>query len=158
MPILDERMLDFISHSPDQTRRYGVRLGRLFQAGDIVGLQGELGTGKTCLAQGVGEGMGRALPLFHEPRDIEIVKALARDLLARTPLTECRNEQVAFRGERFLTLERHHRYEVSNGHESGYKPRCGTERRKTSRHSQPRSFGVKHRFYITFFIKIPQAR
>lgn len=63
MPILDERMLDFISHSPDQTRRYGVRLGRLFQAGDIVGLEGELGTGKTCLAQGVGQGMGIVEPI-----------------------------------------------------------------------------------------------
>ena len=63
MPILDEHTLDLISHSVDQTRRYGVRLGLLFQPGDIVGLEGELGTGKTCLAQGVGEGMGVVEPI-----------------------------------------------------------------------------------------------
>jgi tRNA threonylcarbamoyladenosine biosynthesis protein TsaE len=63
MPILDEHTLDFVSHSPDQTRRLGLRLGLLLQAGDIVCLEGELGTGKTCLAQGVGEGMGVAEPI-----------------------------------------------------------------------------------------------
>lgn len=63
MPILDEHTLDFISHSPDQTRRLGLRLGLLLQAGDIICLEGELGTGKTCLAQGVGEGMGSTEPI-----------------------------------------------------------------------------------------------
>lgn len=63
MPILDEHTLDFISHSPEQTRRLGLRLGLLLQAGDIICLEGELGTGKTCLAQGVGEGMGVAEPI-----------------------------------------------------------------------------------------------
>jgi tRNA threonylcarbamoyladenosine biosynthesis protein TsaE len=63
MPILDEHTLDFISHSPEQTRRYGVRLGMLLQAGDVVGLEGELGTGKTCLAQGIGQGLGVVEPV-----------------------------------------------------------------------------------------------
>jgi tRNA threonylcarbamoyladenosine biosynthesis protein TsaE len=63
MPILDEHTLDFVSHSPDQTHRLGLRLGLLLQAGDLVCLEGELGTGKTCLAQGVGEGMGVSEPI-----------------------------------------------------------------------------------------------
>jgi len=63
MPILDEHTLDLISHSPDQTRRLGARLGILLQAGDTVCLEGELGTGKTCLAQGVGQGMGITEPI-----------------------------------------------------------------------------------------------
>jgi tRNA threonylcarbamoyladenosine biosynthesis protein TsaE len=63
MPILDEHTLDFISHSPAQTRRFGVRLGLLLRAGDLICLEGELGTGKTCLIQGVGEGMGVVEPL-----------------------------------------------------------------------------------------------
>jgi tRNA threonylcarbamoyladenosine biosynthesis protein TsaE len=63
MPILDEHTLDFISHSPEQTRRFGARLGALLQAGDIVCLEGDLGTGKTCLAQGVGRGMGIDVPI-----------------------------------------------------------------------------------------------
>lgn len=57
MPILDEHTLDFISHSPEQTRRFGARLGALLQPGDIICLEGDLGTGKTCLVQGVGAGM-----------------------------------------------------------------------------------------------------
>jgi tRNA threonylcarbamoyladenosine biosynthesis protein TsaE len=63
MPILDEHTLDCISHSPAQTHRFGVRLGLLLRAGDIVCLEGELGTGKTCLARGVGEGMGILEPI-----------------------------------------------------------------------------------------------
>ena len=63
MPILNENTLDFVSHSAAQTRRYGVRLGLLLQAGDIICLEGELGTGKTCLVQGIGEGMGIVEPI-----------------------------------------------------------------------------------------------
>lgn len=63
MPILDEHTLDFISHSPAQTRRFGARLGALLQAGDIICLEGALGTGKTCLAQGIGQGMGIVEPI-----------------------------------------------------------------------------------------------
>jgi tRNA threonylcarbamoyladenosine biosynthesis protein TsaE len=58
MPILDEHMLDFVSHSPAQTHRLGARMGLLLRAGDVLCLEGELGTGKTHLAQGIGHGMG----------------------------------------------------------------------------------------------------
>ena len=63
MPILDRHTLDLISHSPEQTRRYGARLGALLQAGDLVCTEGVLGTGKTCLAQGIGQGLGIAGPI-----------------------------------------------------------------------------------------------
>ncbi len=63
MPILDAHTLDFVSHSTAQTRRFGVRLGQLLQPGDIVCLEGELGAGKTCLVQGIGEGMGIVEPI-----------------------------------------------------------------------------------------------
>lgn len=56
-PILDESSLDLISHSEAQTRRFGARLGRLVQGGDVICLAGELGSGKTCFAQGVGLGL-----------------------------------------------------------------------------------------------------
>jgi tRNA threonylcarbamoyladenosine biosynthesis protein TsaE len=46
------------SDSPGATRRIGRRLARHLRAGDVVLLQGELGAGKTCLAQGIGEGLG----------------------------------------------------------------------------------------------------
>jgi tRNA threonylcarbamoyladenosine biosynthesis protein TsaE len=63
MPILDAHTLDFISHSAAQTRRFGARLGTLLRPGDIVCLEGDLGTGKTCLTQGIGHGMGVVEPI-----------------------------------------------------------------------------------------------
>ena len=58
MPILDAHTLEFFSRSPDQTRRVGMRLGGLLQAGDVVCLQGDLGAGKTTLTQGLAQGWG----------------------------------------------------------------------------------------------------
>ena len=51
------------SRSPAETRRLGARLGRLLQAGDVLLLQGELGSGKTVLAQGIGEGLAVREPV-----------------------------------------------------------------------------------------------
>src|SRR5512144_74125 len=58
MPILDAHALEFFSRSPEQTRRLGMRLGTLLQAGDLVCLQGDLGAGKTTLVQGLAQGWG----------------------------------------------------------------------------------------------------
>lgn len=58
MPVLSANAFDFISHSPEQTRRLGMRLGALLQPGDLVCLQGGLGAGKTTFVQGVAAGWG----------------------------------------------------------------------------------------------------
>lgn len=58
MPILDERSLEFLSHSPDQTERLGVRLGELMQPGDLMCIAGDLGSGKTTFAKGIARGWG----------------------------------------------------------------------------------------------------
>jgi tRNA threonylcarbamoyladenosine biosynthesis protein TsaE len=58
MPILDERSLEFLSHSPEQTERLGVRLGELTGPGDLYCLAGDLGAGKTTLAKGIARGWG----------------------------------------------------------------------------------------------------
>jgi tRNA threonylcarbamoyladenosine biosynthesis protein TsaE len=58
--ILDELTLDFVSHSYQQTKRLGERLGELLLPGDLICLSGELGSGKTALAQGIGRGWGTA--------------------------------------------------------------------------------------------------
>ena len=60
MPILDEHSMEFISHSPEQTRRLGTRLGELLKPGDLVCLSGELGAGKTTMVQGIAQGWGSA--------------------------------------------------------------------------------------------------
>jgi tRNA threonylcarbamoyladenosine biosynthesis protein TsaE len=56
-PILDDKSLDFVSHSVEQTRRLGDRLGQLFSGGEVLCIVGELGTGKTSLVQGIGRGL-----------------------------------------------------------------------------------------------------
>ena len=50
--------LELISHSPEQTQKLGVRIGELSLPGDILLLVGALGTGKTCLTQGIAWGLG----------------------------------------------------------------------------------------------------
>ena len=61
MAILDQQTLDFVSSSEDQTVRLGVRLGELLQSNDLICLSGELGSGKTAMARGIGRGWGTAL-------------------------------------------------------------------------------------------------
>ena len=63
MPIMDPHSLEFFSRSPEQTRRIGMRLGGLLVGGDVVGLQGELGAGKTTLVQGIAQGWGSLDPV-----------------------------------------------------------------------------------------------
>ena len=58
MPILEANALEFISRSPEQTRRIGARLGALLHGGEVIALEGNLGAGKTMFAQGVGLGWG----------------------------------------------------------------------------------------------------
>ena len=50
--------LDFISHSPEQTRRVGRRLGQHARGGDLFLLSGTFGAGKTLLTQGLAAGLG----------------------------------------------------------------------------------------------------
>jgi len=54
---IDMNRLELISHSPEQTQEFGVRIGELALAGDIFLLVGSLGTGKTCLTQGIAWGL-----------------------------------------------------------------------------------------------------
>lgn len=58
MPILREGELDVISHSPEQTGRYGIHMGRLLQPGDVICLSGDMGAGKTVFSAGIGQGWG----------------------------------------------------------------------------------------------------
>jgi tRNA threonylcarbamoyladenosine biosynthesis protein TsaE len=48
----------FESHDGTQTREIGVHLGRLLRGGDVVELIGDLGSGKTTMAQGMVAGLG----------------------------------------------------------------------------------------------------
>lgn len=81
-------MKEIVTRSPEETQAYGRRLAASLGPGDCVGFDGELGSGKTCLIQGVCSGLrvedvvtsptfilineyegrtaeGGALPVFH---------------------------------------------------------------------------------------------
>ncbi|MBM4262126.1 MAG: tRNA (adenosine(37)-N6)-threonylcarbamoyltransferase complex ATPase subunit type 1 TsaE [Deltaproteobacteria bacterium] len=47
-----------VSRSVEQTKRFGKRLSKLLQGGEIIGLVGELGAGKTSFVRGLAEGLG----------------------------------------------------------------------------------------------------
>lgn len=64
MPILEPGTIEFISRSPEQTQRVGARMGSFVQGGDVIALEGDLGTGKTAFAQGVGIGWGAMAQLL----------------------------------------------------------------------------------------------
>jgi tRNA threonylcarbamoyladenosine biosynthesis protein TsaE len=46
-----------ISHSPEATRALAARLGAWLEAGDVVALNGELGSGKTEFVHGLAQGL-----------------------------------------------------------------------------------------------------
>jgi tRNA threonylcarbamoyladenosine biosynthesis protein TsaE len=90
-------ILKLISDSRERTLETGRLIGEILEVGDVVALIGELGSGKTCLTQGIAKGLGVAdnvpvvsptftlineypgkIPLFHldvyrlsGPRDLE---------------------------------------------------------------------------------------
>ena len=72
--------MNLTSHSPERTQRFGVSIGELALPGDIFLLVGGLGTGKTCLTQGIAWGLGikeyAVSPSF----------VLVRELYGRLPL------------------------------------------------------------------------
>jgi len=45
------------SQSAERTRELGEALGRLLEGGDVIGLSGPLGAGKTCFVQGIARGL-----------------------------------------------------------------------------------------------------
>lgn len=51
-------MATLIFETPEGMQRWGRRLARLLDKGDVVALVGELGSGKTTLTQGVAAGWG----------------------------------------------------------------------------------------------------
>ena len=48
---------DIITHSAEQTRALGKKLGQRLEQGLVIGLNGDLGSGKTCFVQGLARGL-----------------------------------------------------------------------------------------------------
>jgi tRNA threonylcarbamoyladenosine biosynthesis protein TsaE len=72
--------LKIVSRSPEQTQNLGFKLGKLADPGDIFLLVGDLGTGKTCLTQGIANGLD-ILEYTHSPSFV-----LMREYQGRLPL------------------------------------------------------------------------
>lgn len=51
-------MKTHISKSPDETKEIGFQLGKLLKPGDVVGLFGDLGSGKTTMVKGMARAFG----------------------------------------------------------------------------------------------------
>jgi tRNA threonylcarbamoyladenosine biosynthesis protein TsaE len=49
--------IELITNSPEETQELGRQIGRLALPGDVILLVGNLGTGKTCLTQGIAWGL-----------------------------------------------------------------------------------------------------
>ena len=76
-PLTDE----IVSRSVDMTQQLGEWLGRCLVAGDVVGLLGTLGSGKTTFVQGMAKGLGIDPGLVKSPTFV-----LLREYPGRTPL------------------------------------------------------------------------
>jgi tRNA threonylcarbamoyladenosine biosynthesis protein TsaE len=51
-------MKKYTSRNPEETKDIGYRLGMLLKPGDVVGLYGELGAGKTTMVKGIARAFG----------------------------------------------------------------------------------------------------
>ena len=73
-------MITVITKSADDTRELGVALASMARPGDLILLSGDLGAGKTTLAQGFGRGLGVEEPI------VSPTFVLARLYMGRLPL------------------------------------------------------------------------
>lgn len=59
----DVHELELSTSHEEETRGLGEALGRVLRKGDVILLSGDLGTGKTCLTQGIGRGLESPAPV-----------------------------------------------------------------------------------------------
>ncbi len=57
------RRFRLVSGSPQETKEIGVSLAHLLRGGELICLEGELGSGKTTFIQGLGQGLGVERPI-----------------------------------------------------------------------------------------------
>ena len=59
--------VDVLSRSPEETLRLGETIGRLLRGGEVLGLVGDLGAGKTCLVRGIAKGLELDPDVIYSP-------------------------------------------------------------------------------------------
>ena len=50
--------MEFVTHSPEETRKLGERLAKELNPGAVVAFTGDLGAGKTAFVSGMAQGLG----------------------------------------------------------------------------------------------------
>jgi len=66
-PCTKIEMKEFFSHSPEETKTLAAEIAKLLTGGEVIGLVGELGTGKTCFVKGLAQGLGIAEEEVYSP-------------------------------------------------------------------------------------------
>lgn len=74
--------ISFVSHSSRDTIRYGRVLGETLRAGCVLGLIGELGSGKTCFVKGIAAGVNN----FSEDEVTSPTFTILQEYEGRIPL------------------------------------------------------------------------
>jgi tRNA threonylcarbamoyladenosine biosynthesis protein TsaE len=93
------------SRSTDETVALGERLGSLLSSGDFVGLNGQLGAGKTLFCRGVASGAGVTLSDFSSPTYSIVQTYSGRLPLHHADLYRLRGEGDLFAAGYFDLLE-----------------------------------------------------
>ena len=72
--------VSLMTHSVETTRALGEALAAILREGDLIILSGDLGAGKTALAQGIGAGLGVTEPMLSPTFTV------VREYIGRLPL------------------------------------------------------------------------
>ena len=62
------------TRSAEETEALGEALGRAARGGELIGLVGDLGAGKTCLVRGLARGLGIDAERVHSPTFIMVTE------------------------------------------------------------------------------------
>lgn len=92
---MKNKKYQIITRSPEETKGFGAFLGKYLCAGSILALIGELGSGKTCLAQGIAHGLG-------VPKDVYVTSptfSLVNEYAGRTHLVHVDLYRIESAGE-----------------------------------------------------------
>ena len=74
------------TNSELETEVFGERLARVLQPGDVVGLVGPLGAGKTALVRGIARGLGVEEGVVHSPTFLSATEYAGRVPIAHVDL------------------------------------------------------------------------
>ncbi len=58
---------EIYSRSPEETKDLAVKVAKLLNGGEVIGLVGDLGLGKTCFVKGLAHGLGIAEEEVYSP-------------------------------------------------------------------------------------------